>query len=364
MSKKLHITRYPPTQNKSLRAWNTSDELLLTYIGDHKLNKTQPAIFNDRFGFLGCHLAPVHPVHIINYKSEEKALLMNATHNELSIDKDSLLSPLSALPDKLELGIIKVPKSMELLEYYLSKLSESLEESGVVICGFMTKYFNKSMLSIAETYFEDVEQSLAWKKSRILILKKPRKINHTNQHQTFNFSHPITGDLTIKQYPGVFSSKNIDFASQFFLDHLGVQESDRNILDLASGNGILGITAQSVHPTTELHLVDDSLLAIESSKLNLNSSNPHIHWNDTLDDFESDFFDLVISNPPFHFEFETNIEISIGLFKQVHHVLKKGGRFRSVASKHLNFKTHLEPVFFSTRIVAETSKFVVYESIK
>ncbi|GAB5408795.1 MAG: methyltransferase [Balneolaceae bacterium] len=364
MDSKLTIQRYPPTQNKSLQAWNASDEFLLNYISENKLKDKKTVIFNDRFGYLGCYLSSSSLIQIVNYKSEEKSLRLNLESNGLTFDQGFVLNSLSEIPKRIELGLIKVPKSIELFDFYLAKLIECMDENGIVLCGFMTKYFNKSILSVAEKYFEEVEQSLAWKKSRILILKKPKQIDKTSFIQPFSFSHSVTGDVEIKQYPGVFSSKNIDQASQFFLDHLGVIESDKKILDMASGNGILGLAAQSINPKAEIHFVDDSYLAIESSKLNIKSENVSFHWNDSLETFDSEFFELVVSNPPFHFEFETNIEISIGLFKQVHHVLKKGGRFRSVASKHLNFKTHLEPLFSSTRIIAETSKFVVYESVK
>ncbi len=364
MFKKLNIKRYPPTQNKSLQASNASDEFILNYIDEHDLINKKTVIFNDRFGVLGSRLSVYNPINIINYKSEEKALRLNLETNKLQVDERSIVNTLSKLPSGIEVGIIKVPKSIELFEFYISKLAECMNENGIVLCGFMTKYFNKSMISAAEKYFHYVEQSLALKKSRILILKNPKTTKFLDSIQTFSFSHIITGDIEIKQYPGVFSSKKIDHATQFFLDHIGVTEHDEKILDLASGNGIIGKTAQSINPKCELHLIDDSYLAIESSKLNLVKYTTHFHWNDNLEHLENDYFDLVISNPPFHFEFETNIEISIALFKEVHHVLKSGGRFRSVASKHLNFKTHLEPLFSSTSIIAETTKFVVYESVK
>lgn len=364
MNPKLIITRYPSTQNRSLQAWNASDELILTYLKEHALKEKKMAIFNDRFGFLNCHLAKSKPFSIINYKSEEKALLQNLSANGIAFENSSMLNPLIDLPEFVEVGIIKTPKSTELFEFYLSAIAQKLSTDGIVICGFMTKYFNKSMLSVASMYFEEVEQSKAWKKARILVLKNPKPVNSSNTVQSFSFKHTLIGEVTLKQYPGVFSSNSIDQASLFFLDHLGVQGSEEHILDLASGNGILGLAASTLNPEAEIHFIDDSFLAIESSKLNVNSAKSKFHWNDDLEQFEDSFFDLVISNPPFHFEFETNIEVSIHLFKQVHRCLKIGGRFRSVASKHLNFKTHLDPLFTTTQIIAETSKFVVYESVK
>jgi 16S rRNA G1207 methylase RsmC len=55
---------------------------------------------------------------------------------------------------------------------------------------------------VANRYFDDVSQSLAKKKARLLILKQPRK--EVDNRLSF---HEIKNDLglIIKQYPGVFS---------------------------------------------------------------------------------------------------------------------------------------------------------------
>ncbi|MBL4708340.1 MAG: methyltransferase, partial [Flavobacteriales bacterium] len=43
-----------------------------------------------------------------------------------------------------------------------------------------------------------------------------------------------------KQYWGVFSAKHIDYATQYFLEHIKLNPTDNSILDLASGNGVIG----------------------------------------------------------------------------------------------------------------------------
>ena len=74
-------------------------------------------------------------------------------------------------------------------------------------------------------------------------------------------------------------------------------------------------------------------------------------------------FDLIISNPPFHFEHETNIEVALNLFKEVKRCLKKGGSFQLVTSNHLNSKTHLNKLFHKVNIIAQNEKFVVYHCV-
>jgi len=291
------ITRYPKTRNQSLKAWSAADEYLLQTFDSLNLEKTTMAIFNDRFGFLTCHLQQFSPTVILNYKSQEKAIFQNIESNDLKFSELNFISPLENLPEQLDIAILKIPKSLDLFRMQLFQLSKSLNDEAVVLASFMTKYFSKQMLTIANEFFGKVEQSKAWKKSRIY-----------------------------KQYFGVFSAKNIDYASQFFIEHLKLKTDDQRVLDLASGNGVLSKAIQLQNADCEIHLMDDSFLAIESSKLNLSLENTFFHFSDSMEIFEDDFFDLVISNPPFHFEHETNIEVAIQLFYEVKRCLKNGGR--------------------------------------
>ena len=81
---------------------------------------------------------------------------------------------------------------MDLFRLYLQQLTVALDEKAIVICGFMTKYFTPQMLEIANEYFEEVEQSLAWKKSRLLILSKPKQFKESsiiNENIAFSSVH-------------------------------------------------------------------------------------------------------------------------------------------------------------------------------
>ncbi|MFK8005410.1 MAG: methyltransferase [Saprospiraceae bacterium] len=353
---KYSITRYPKTRNQSLQAWSAADEYLLTEFDVLNLEKPTIAIFNDRFGFLTCHLHQLSPTIILNYKSQEKAIFQNLESNDLKFSELSFISPLESLPEQLDVAILKIPKSMDLFKMQLFQISKSLDSNSIVLASFMTKYFSPQMLSIANDFFEEVDQSKAWKKSRVLILKNKKPFKDISILHSLEFQ-----GLNYKQYFGVFSAKNIDYASQFFIQHFRLKESDQRVLDLASGNGVLSKAIQLQNLSCEIHLMDDSFLAIESSKLNLNAENVSFHFSDSMEIFEDDYFDLVISNPPFHFEHETNIEVAIRLFSEVKRCLKNGGRFELVASQHLNFKTHLIKIFKEVNVISENNKFSIYE---
>lgn len=351
------IKRYPSTTNRSLQPWNAADELILEYLSDNNLELESSVLINDRFGFLATNLFKLQPISIVDHKSHQKAIERNFVSNSLMLKSRTIKSPLESLSD-IDLGMIKIPKSIEAFEFYLQKLHRSLKENGVIICGFMTKYFTPQLLEISSKYFEDIQQSKAKKKARLLILKNKKVIKHQEFKVDIEFN-----DKIYKQYPGVFSSDHVDYATQFLLEHLTVKESEHTILDLASGNGVIADYIINQQPNSEVHLVDDSYLAVESSKMNV-SECAHFHWNDSLEDFEDLSLDLVTSNPPFHFEHENNIEVSHSLFEQVQRCLKESSRFVLVANKHLNYKTHLDKLFKTCSISAENDKFVVYECLK
>lgn len=353
------IRRYPQTDNKSLRAWNSADEHLLNYLDEEKINTTKPIIYNDRFGFLSIFLHQHNPRVVCNYKSQEKAIIKNA-HSNVVNEALQIVNPFELNNINTDLALIKVPKSLDLFELQLAEINKNLSDDGIVICGFMTKYFSPQIIKIAEQYFDEYFQTKAWKKSRLLILKKKKSLPNKSYINSIIYN----ANKVFKQYYGVFSAKNIDYATQFFIEHLKTPKGKLKALDLASGNGVIAYIIQSTNPDTELHLLDDSFLAIESSKMNLNEVNTYYHYCDNLDELESNSFDLVVSNPPFHFDHENNIEVAIKLFHQTQNILKKGGIFQMVTSRHLNLYTHLIKIFSVVNIAKENQKFVIYHCIK
>ena len=355
-NQRFDIVRYPSTSNRSLKSWNAADSLTLNYLEENTF-EGRPIIYHDLFGFFSCFLSEFNPINITEYKSQETAIQRNRIRN--SLPEPSLFHVTDEILHQSDLAIIRVPKSMGLFRMYLQSAIKNIRTNGTIVCGFMTRHFNPTMLKVAGEYFDNVEQSRAWKKSRLVILSGKKE--SIPEIQLENIPSQF-GDL--KQYPGVFSSQKIDIGTLFLLDHLDVQDTEQTILDLASGNGILAKAAARLQPSAEIHLMDDSWLAMESSKLNLKDVNAHFHHADTLDVFEDFYFDLVISNPPFHFGFENNIEISLSLFNGVLQKLKSGGRFKLVANRHLNYGIHLKKMFSSVQVVAQNKKFEILEAIK
>lgn len=352
-TKEYTLVRYPKTDDKSLRAWSNAELLVLDYIANKKAENIHT--FNDRFGVWNCTLQDKNLTTVWTYASQQKAIAQNLKLNNLS--KEIIYkTPLEDLK-KVDLALVKIPKSLELFELFLQQIHKASHKQTEVVCGFMTKYFSASYLKIAEQYFEVVEQSKAWKKARLLILKQPKTI--ATYKELVN-SIPWESKL-LRQYYGVFSSGKVDIGTQFFLEHLQVNPNELQVLDVASGNGVIAYEVVQQNPKAQVTLVDDFSLAIASSQLNLKDRNANFICADTLDSLKQNSFDLVVSNPPFHFEHENNIEVAVNLFKGVQNCLKENGRFVLVANKHLNYTTHLRQLLIQVKIIAQNKKFEVLE---
>lgn len=355
--KMYKIERHDLSEDKSLKAWSAADEYLLQAFNDLENKPKHIGIYNDIFGFLGCHLHTFKPTVILSQKSQEKAIISNFETNNIPLP--DFANPLSSLENKMDFALVKIPKSLGLFQLFLEQITQNSSDYVKVVCAFMTRNFSPKFLEIASEYFEVVEQSRALKKARLLILSKKKETNKTEIITSINYK-----GHEYKQYLGVFSADHIDYATQFFLDNIDLKQTDKTLLDLASGNGIIGNEIFKKLPNAEIHLMDDSSLAVSSAELNINGENIHHHLNNDLSIFENNTFDLIVTNPPFHFEYEINIKVPLALFKDCFRCLKKGGNLQIVANKHLNYKVHLDPIFRSVKIIAEDKKFIVYKCIK
>ena len=254
--------RLPNTNDRSLRAWSAVDEHLQRHLEEAEYNLNNLSIFHDRFGYLTCNLMAHKPITIAYLESQRQSISHNASTNWLSLDDLNIISILEDIPSVGSVFIMKVPKSLDLFRLYLIKLIDILPSDGVVIAGFMTRHFTKAMLEIAAEYFDLVEQSMAWKKSRLLILSDPKK----NDYAQSEILNTITfHEFQYRQYLGVFSANHIDYATQFLLKNLTPRDSEKNFLDIGCGNGIIGKHLLDQRSWNDAVLIDDSYLAVAST---------------------------------------------------------------------------------------------------
>ena len=361
---KYTFKRYPPTNNRSLIPWSAAEEHILEHIPERNFIAPKIAIANDRFGYLSVLLNEHSPQVIIDTKSQEKAILANFALNKRDLPEERRTFSDESLTDSISLGVMSIPKSVALFHYYLNGLHQNLTQDGVIFAGFMTRHFTPQWLEIASLYFEEVKQSKAWKKSRVLILEKPIVLEEQSFWKQWELAISPEKNIPVWQHAGVFSGTGIDMGTRFLLENMNLSDSENDILDLGCGNGIIAKYLHSTYPDRKYHLMDDSRLALKAARKNFDDSNIQFHWQDTLSDFSDESLDVIASNPPFHFGYETNIEVTTALFEQSQKRLRQNGRLIIVANRHLNYKTHLQRLFPKVRNIAENDAFEVIECLK
>ncbi|MDG1914560.1 MAG: methyltransferase [Crocinitomix sp.] len=356
MDNDLQLNRIPATDHPSLKAWNAADELMADYSStkEHSIG-----IYNDAFGYLSCRLAGANASIITDLKSQATAIQTNAESSQIDIKPEQFFLLKDTLPKSLEIAYLKIPKSIGLFETYLQHIHANTDVHGKVICGFMTKYFNKNWLALAGKYFEIVEQSKAKKKARLIILSGKKEITPSNNIEKFKYEH-----LNLEQHKGVFSAGKVDIATQYLLQNLEVPYQHNNVLDLACGNGIIGKWILDKTKVDVMHFLDDSHLALASAQLNVKDSNPQFHHNYELNDFEENSLDWVVTNPPFHFENTIDISIPINLCRAAKRCLKPGGVLTIVANSNVGYEAFLKRHFTNFEIQISNHQFKIYKCIK
>lgn len=340
---------------KDWRAWNSADEIILKDDEILKLVNNHTLIFHDIFGVLGTALNDKHPTNVVTFQSQLTYLAENAVKNEVNEGFASLIFP--EVPKFIaEFCLIKVPKSLELFEFYISYIAFNASENVSVVASFMTKHFSPNMITIAEKYFENVSQSKAFKKARMIHLSnKRKKLPNFEPIKRFLWAE---GD-EIVNFKGVFSQSKIDVATQLLMQHLPKPEDGAKVLDLACGNGILGRFLLDQNPNIEkLFLVDDFHLAIISAKMNVTNEKAHFHCDFNMSSI-NEKVDLVVCNPPFHIEHYQTNAIAFYLFRKVKQLLSDDGELWIVVNVHLKYFAILKSVFPKVERMHLSEKFEI-----
>lgn len=346
------------------RKWDASDELLL----DEGI-KGKTLVINDNYGALSCGIkGEVYSYSHSFLKRQEINDTLTLNNKNITI-----VTELENLPETIDNVVLKLPKSIDLLEYYLGLLSKKYSGTNFIACG-MVKYMPISMVRLTESYFKDVRTSLAKKKARLIY---GTIADNCENKEVFPIEYELDGklkskgksripeDFKILSYPGVFSYKSLDLGTRFIIPQIP-SGSNGVIIDLGCGSGIIGLIAKSRNPEADVYLADESYLAIESARLTFEKNNMEGNFviGDKLGAFKKDFANLIICNPPFHQDSKVLTDTAVKMFKEAKKVLKPGGRFLVVANKHLGYHKHIRQVFHNMKIINKNEKFNIYSSYK
>ena len=364
----LDLIRQPDQTNDPLQAFDAADEYLLNHLHEQGLIRdARVLVLNDGFGALSCALAS----HCQVTSSGDSflgalALQKNLARNDLPADSVTFVPASATAEGPFDWVLIRVPKTLALLEEQLIRLHGQLAPGARVVAAGMIKHLPRAAGELLEQYIGPLQASLAVKKARLLFATpEPRPVPVSPYPTRYRLEKPA---LELVNHANVFCREGLDIGTRAFLPHLPKALGALRVADLGCGNGVLGIAYALSNPQAQLTLVDESFMAVQSARENwqaaLGGRSVSIRAGDGLAEQAADSLDLVLCNPPFHQQQVVGDFLAWRMFQQARAALVTGGELWIVGNRHLGYHAKLKRLFRGVEQVAATPKFVILRASK
>ncbi|MCL5043271.1 MAG: methyltransferase [Gammaproteobacteria bacterium] len=357
----LTLNRYPEDRSGTLVAADAADRYLLQQSAQTPTD-TAPLIINDSFGALACGLHARSPHSWSDSWLAWQALQNNLHANQLDPAAVQFF-PSQRLPDgPYQQVLLRIPKSLALLEQQLFQLRPLLAPGAQVIAGAMLKHLPPSAGDLLARYIGPYQASLAWKKARLLTATfDPALQAHT---PAANPRYALEGtSLALDNFPGVFSRERLDIGTRVLLGQLPRDIGNGHIIDLGCGNGALGIMAAWQNPDAQVTFIDESWAAVACAEHNFRQAFAQrpasFHVRDGVQHWDGPAADWILCNPPFHQQQVVGDLIARRLFASSRRALHADGCLLVVGNRHLGYHRTLKRNFSRVEQIASHPKFVV-----
>ncbi|MEU0675416.1 methyltransferase [Streptomyces sp. NPDC006172] len=386
----LALARHPEDPRDPLRAWDAADAYLLRHLAEQDLD--MPAggavvVLGDRWGALVTALSAHEPTQAADASAPllratqitdswlgQEATRANLARNGVAPGSVRLLTTQDPVPARVDVLLVRVPKSLALLEDQLLRLAPSVHAGTVVVGVGMVKEIHTSTLQLFERILGPTRTSLARQKARLIFctpeVSPERRLpsNPWPYHYDLPDGIGALSGRPVVNHAGVFCADRLDIGTRFFLRHLPRAQGDRRVVDLGCGNGIVGTAVALADPRAEVLFTDESFQAVASAeatfKANGAPGQAEFRVGDGLTGVPDGSVDLVLNNPPFHSHQATTDATAWRMFTGARRALRPGGELWVVGNRHLGYHVKLRRLFGNSELVAGDRKFVVLKAVK
>ncbi|MGA5896066.1 methyltransferase [Streptomyces venetus] len=369
----LALSRFPEDPRDRLRAWDASDEYLLGHLAEERVPLSGTVVVvGDRWGALATALAAHRPAQITDSYLAQEATRANLARAGTEPGAVRLLTTQDPPPERIDVLLVRVPKSLALLEDQLLRLAPAVHAGTVVVGTGMVKEIHTSTLRLFERILGPTRTSLAVKKARLIFCTPDPALERPASPWPYVYTLPDdvgpAAGGTVVNHAGVFCADRLDIGTRFFLRHLPGGGGGRRVVDLGCGNGVVGTAVALADPAAEVLFVDESFQAVASAeatyKANGVPGHAEFRVGDGLAGVPSGSVDLVLNNPPFHSHQATTDATARRMFTGARRTLRPGGELWVVGNRHLGYHVKLRRLFGNCQLVAGDRKFVVLKAVK
>ncbi|SFR49594.1 16S rRNA (guanine1207-N2)-methyltransferase [Marinobacter daqiaonensis] len=364
---------------RSLRPWDAADEQLVAEARRRLTRGQRIAIVDDSHGALSLGLADFQPGVIADSAALRDSLAFNAGANGLPVPPcgswiDELGWPAAgeapgAPDDRFDAIILKVPRQLDYLEFLLRWSNQVLVPGGIQLTGGMIKHLPAQAARVYQKLVTTDAVLPARKKARCVVCR-PGSLTLAGWDQLWRGYRMDSLKASVQALPSVFARERLDIGTRELLPFIPATLADApagaQVLDLACGNGVLGLSALMANPGVTVTFTDVSSQAILSVGANVRALGiaadrvALVHEDGVPE--SAGRFDRILLNPPFHEGGVVGDHIALRLFDEAASHLAPGGRLLMVGNRHLGYHRSLKTAFGNVRQLAASPRFVVFEA--
>ena len=374
----------PGTDDPALRAWSAADELLLQAAFDYLeiAPDSRVLVVDDQYGALTLGLSRFTPDVVADNAQLSAALVLNASQNPGNPAPACTYNWLQPPTGSYDLVLLKIPREADYLAWLLRWVNSALKPDGVMLAAGMIKHLPDRSVDVFAGTVDVRQVGRAVKKARVISCGRGQatlgnwpgtwkgyELGKADGLDTGLPGRFKNGGIRVAAMPAVFAREKLDIGTRLMLPHLAAAlepcHSGARVLDLACGNGVLGLAALVTKPDIEITFSDVSSQAVLSARSNVEAAFPDARALFAHSDgiaSHNEPFERILLNPPFHEGGVVGDHIALRLFEQASRNLSSTGRLLMVGNRHLGYHRSLRRFFSQVRQVDADPKFVVFEA--
>lgn len=291
---------------------------------------------------------------------------------------ETMLSAISYPEGTFDCVVFRLGRGTALVNAALAEAFRLLKVGGVLLASGHNQEGIKSFAKRAEAHFGGMEILAIKSGCRLLRFRKetPAPVEAVEDPRYF---HPIvlelpyqspggSGRIPYLSKPGIFAYRETDPGTAFLARHLP-SCAGKSVLDLGCGSGALSLAAFALGASDVL-ATDSSAIAIACTERNFAEKGLAGRTlcadlaQGAVNALNSEGFDIVLSNPPFHKDGETDYGLPGRVLEAIHRSLKAGGEAFLVSNQFLDYPALARKVFAETSLIARDQSYTVYRIVK